>query len=291
LFNIFTGDSLVSGVLIANSALLLAMMFLYSLVQIDWGDAIAARSVWYMLIFPASFFGSAIYTESLFLLGAIGALYLARRGSWLGAGLMGVLTALTRLLGVLVGPLLVVEWWVQRRQRPTETQPPRVGVLAGLLVPLGTLAYMLYLRLSFGDLFAFAHASAAWGRQPQSPFATLLDLVQRPAEGWLAGILAGHIQVDNWIDLAAVILFTTLGIVLLAKRRWAEGVFVLLGALLPLSSGLLMSQRRYMWALFPAFILLAQWGENPWVDRLLNLIFILLLGIFTALFANWYWVG
>jgi hypothetical protein len=37
--------------------------------------------------------------------------------------------------------------------------------------------------------------------------------------------------------------------------------------------------------------LLAQWGENPWVDRAINLVFIILLGIFTALFANWYWVG
>ena len=52
-----------------------------------------------------------------------------------------------------------------------------------------------------------------------------------------------------------------------------------------------MSQRRYMWVLFPAFILLARWGERPWLDRLITVSFLLGLGLFTALFANWYWVG
>jgi hypothetical protein len=52
-----------------------------------------------------------------------------------------------------------------------------------------------------------------------------------------------------------------------------------------------MSQRRYVWVLFPAFILLAQWGDRPWFDRLVTTLSLLLLGLFTALFANGYWVG
>jgi len=68
-------------------------------------------------------------------------------------------------------------------------------------------------------------------------------------------------------------------------------VFVTLGTLIPFSSGLLMSQRRYVWVLFPAFILLARWGEHPWADRLITTLSLLGLGLFTALFANWYWVG
>lgn len=291
LVSTFTGDPLTAGVLVSNSALLLAMVLLYRLVWLEDTEAAASRAVWYMLIFPASLFGSAIYSESLFLLGAIGALYLARKGYWESAGLFGVLTALTRLMGILVMPLLLLEWLQQRRTRPPEERPATWTVLAGLAVPLGTLAYMLYLNSAFGEPLAFMQASAAWGRTPQSPLVTLLELVQRPAEGWLRGLQAGAIQVDNWIDLLFVLAFTAMGVVLLARRRWPEGVFVLLGALLPFSSGLLMSQRRYMWVLFPAFILLAQWGERPWVDRVINLIFIILLGVFTVMFANWYWVG
>lgn len=56
-------------------------------------------------------------------------------------------------------------------------------------------------------------------------------------------------------------------------------------------AGELLSQRRYMWILFPAFILLARWGEHSWVDRGIITISLLGLALFTAMFANWYWVA
>jgi hypothetical protein len=65
----------------------------------------------------------------------------------------------------------------------------------------------------------------------------------------------------------------------------------MLGVILPFSSGLLMSQRRYMWVLFPVFILLARWGDRPWVDRLITTVSLIGLAIFTALFAKGYWVA
>ncbi len=83
------GDLMVAGVLVTNLALLLASLLLYRLVDEEWGGPTAGRAVWYFLIFPTAFFGSAIYSESLFLLGAIGALYFARRGYWETAGLTG----------------------------------------------------------------------------------------------------------------------------------------------------------------------------------------------------------
>ena len=74
-----TRDPIAAGLLVTNLALLWASILLYRLVEGEHGGAVAERSVWYLLIFPASFFGSAIYSESLFLLGAIGALFLARQ--------------------------------------------------------------------------------------------------------------------------------------------------------------------------------------------------------------------
>jgi hypothetical protein len=160
-----------------------------------------------------------------------------------------------------------------------------------MAVPLGTLAYAAYLNRAFGDPLAFVHGAAAWARRPQSPLATVAGLLQTPEGGWWPALLAGRVHPDNWLDLGFVLVFLALGLVLLLQRRWSEGLFVTLGTALALSSGLLMSQRRYVWVLFPAFILLAQWGERPWVDRLVTAISLLLLGLFTALFANWYWVG
>lgn len=286
----FGVDALVAGVLITNAALLLATMLFYRLVSLEWGDAVAERAIWYFLIFPTSFFGSAIYSEALFLLCAIGSLYAARQGYWEIAGLLGFFAALSRLLGILVAPLLLVEWFSQR-QKPLISKPKLWTLFAPGLVPLGTLAYMTYLWRAFGDPLAFTHASAAWGRVASSPWTMLQELLTRPEVGWGKALAGGLIHLDNWMDFLFVLSFLVMGFVLFLQKRWSEGLFVTLGALIPLFSGLLMSQRRYMWVLFPAFILLARWGNRFWVDRFLTVIFLVGLALFTVLFANGYWVA
>jgi hypothetical protein len=285
------GNPLFAGVLVTNAALLGASILLYRYAALDWGEAAAGRAVWYLLIFPVSFFGSAVYSESLFLLVAVGSLYLARKGYWESGAMLGILASLTRFVGLILAPTLLAEWLSQRWRSPSGTRPSLAGLLAPAVVPAGTLAYMAYLNRVFGDPLAFLHASAAWARVPRSPLVTFAEQLRPPAEGWGAALLSGRFPLDNWIDLLAVLFFLALGCILLAQRRWSEGVFVVLGSLLPFSSGLLMSQRRYVWVLFPAFILLARWGERPWVDRLIVVLSLLGLGLFTAMFANWYWVG
>ncbi len=285
------GDTMTAGLLISNGALALAVVLFYRLVLEEWGTAVADRAVWYLLIFPTSFFGSAIYTESLFLLTTIGALYAAQRGYWEIAAMLGIAATLTRLMGLIVAPMLLLEWWRQRREQEGGKRPSIWALAAPLVVPLGTGGFMVYLWRTFGDPLAFVHGASAWERVPQSPLVTIADLLQPPAGGWWAALRLGHIHVDNWLDFGMVALFLLLGVVLLRHRRWSESVFVLLGILIPFSSGLLMSQRRYVWVLFPAFVLLAQWGKRPWLDKLITTCSLLGLALFTALFANGYWVG
>ncbi|GAB4149982.1 MAG: hypothetical protein Fur0021_11820 [Candidatus Promineifilaceae bacterium] len=282
------GDAMLAGIMVSHATLLLAAVLFYRLVSDEWGPEVANRAVWYLLIFPTAFFGSAVYSESLFLLTTIGAFYLARKGYWKGAALLAIATTLTRLVGLIIVPLLLLEWLRQYRQGE---QPGWGALLAPALAPLGTGAYMAYLQRTFGDPLAFVHASAAWARTPRSPLVMLAELWQQPAEGWLPAILAGHLHMDNWTDFAFIMAFLAIAFALLVEQRWGEGFFVFLGVLIPLNSGLLMSQRRYVWVLFPAFILLARWGKHAWVDRAITVLFITGLVLFTALFANGYWVG
>ena len=286
-----TGDPLLAGILISNLALLLAAILFHRLVARSHDQRLADRATWYLLIFPTAFFGMAVYTESLFLLFAIGALYFARRGYWEISALLGTAGAMTRLMGLLIAVLLLVEWWQQRRAAAAGRRPSLLTLLAPAAVPLGTLAYSAYLWRAFGDPLAFVHGAAAWARQPQSPLQLLAGLFQTPAGGWASALLSGRLPLNDWIDFAFVTLFLILGLLLLRHRRWSEGTFVTLGVLLSLSSGLWMSQRRYVWVLFPAFIILARWGDRPWADRLITTISLLTLALFTALFANGYWVG
>jgi hypothetical protein len=286
-----TGDAAVSGIVISNLALWGTAVFFYRLVAENYSARIADRAVWYLLIFPMAFYGSAIYTESLFLLTTIGAYYFARRDQWRISLPFAIAATLCRLVGLIIVPMLLLEWWRQWRANAEGERPSRWALLVPASAPLGLASYMAYLWYIFGDALAFASASAAWGRVPQSPFVTVGNLLQRPSIGWLQTFVTGQIHFDNWIDFTFVTIFLILGLVLLARGRYAEAAFVLLGVVIPFSSGLLMSQRRYMWVLFPAFILLAEWGEHPWVDKVVTAVSLPLLALFTALYANGYWVA
>lgn len=285
------GDAVVAGILVTNVALLLATMVFYRLVMLRWDTAVADRAVWYLLIFPASFFGSAIYSESLFLLTALAALYSARRGNWWLAGLCGLAAALSRLVGIIVAPMLLAEWVMQRATRTGVERPSWTKLLTTGLVPMGTLAYMAYLGQRFNDPLAFVTGSKAWERTPQAPGITITRLLETPAEGWWSALLAGRLNLNDWFDLGMVLLFLLFGFILLYQHQWSEGIFVWSGVLIAFSSGLLMSQRRYMWVLFPVYVLLARWGHHAWVDRLVTTLSLILLALFTTLFANGYWVG
>ena len=298
------GDAVIAGLLVANGALLFASLLFYRLVAMQWGESLAERALWYLLIFPTAFFGSAIYSESLFLLAAIGALYSARRGRWGIAAVFAFGAGLARLVGLIVAPMLLLEWLRQRRAaagEPATVGPPgrlqatptaiAATLAAVLAAPAGLLAYMAYLWRDFGDPLAFAHAAAAWERQPRPPGETLVALLRPPPGGWLQALRAGALPLNDWFDLGIVLFFLATAFMLLYRQQWVEGLFVWLGVMLPISSGLLMSQRRYVWVLFPVYVLLARWGRRPWADRLITALFLSLQVLFIVLFANGYWVG
>jgi len=39
------------------------------------------------------------------------------------------------------------------------------------------------------------------------------------------------------------------------------------------------------------FAILARWGERPWANNVILAFSLPLLGLFTVLFADWYWVA
>ena len=83
------------GILVANIAALIATIYLYKLTTKEFNNAIAARAVFYLGLFPMSFYLSAVYPESLFLALSIGCIYYARLRRWWLAGLLGALATLT----------------------------------------------------------------------------------------------------------------------------------------------------------------------------------------------------
>jgi len=97
-------------VLVANVAAVIAAMMIRQLVIHERGDeALANRAAIALTLFPTAFVSVWAYSESLFLVAAIGVLWAVRTGRWELAALAGVVGGATRPLGVLLAAAVAVE--------------------------------------------------------------------------------------------------------------------------------------------------------------------------------------
>jgi hypothetical protein len=211
--------------------------------------------------------------ESLFLLLTAGTFLAAMRRRWILAALLAALAATTRFSGLLLLPVL----WVLQCQADRSFRPS-VKTLTLAIVPLGLLVFMGYLYSITGNAFAFAAVEPAWGRRPQLFVLTLFEYLRQPLE------LSYKWNFKLFNFLVAMLAFAC-GIVLLKRRHWAFGLYVLACVILPLSSGTLQSMGRYMMVVFPIFFVLAEAGRRPLFDRSILVLFVSLLAIMTLLCA------
>jgi hypothetical protein len=265
-----TGDFAIDGAIVSNLAFLGALLLLgFVAARSGLADDEVERAIFFLALFPTSYFCSFPLTESLFLLLVLSAFAAALKRWWWAAGLFGALGALTRVNGVVLLPVLAIAAWeLERRWRPQ--------FLWLALIPLGTAAYMFHLQRVLGDPLAFVHAQNAWGRTPGAFWRPLLDYLQHP----LAVSQPWNFVVFNFG--VALLLFAA-GIAFLVRRKWSLAAYTFLSVLLPLSSGSLQSLGRYAMTAFPLFLWLAMVTRNSIAARVVTIVSATLLGWFLAL--------
>jgi Gpi18-like mannosyltransferase len=276
-----TGNFPVTGIFLSSLLFLIALVFLYRLViAFDYEPAVAERTVFYTAVFPASYFFSLAQTESLFLLLTVSCIYAAKRQRWWLAGLGGALASATRFAGVFLIVPLALMYWQQASSR-TETQRTAIkpDALSLALVPVGLLAFMLYLRSSTGNAFAFADIQVAWGHDGGWFWRPLLSYIKNPY----------HLSV-NWdfrlLNFCAAITALVCSSAWFQKRNWAFALYALISVIVPLSyQAGLQSIARYVMVIFPVFMMLALWGRAPRLDQVVRVVFITLLSLMSAMLA------
>jgi Gpi18-like mannosyltransferase len=292
------GNLILAGFVVSNLAFLAGLIYLFLLTELELDTGSAQRVVFYLAIFPTSFFYSSVYTESVFLLLSVACMYYARRRAWAAAALFGLLASTTRNLGVLLWGLVLWEWlrvqgwriaWMFRSEA-------WAGLLSGLrqrwvellvisIIPFGLLSYMAFLQQNFERPLAFIETQSAFGRENIGPVAVIQKNVtaiihDEVNKGWMT-------RVWNTITL---LLFLALIPYIWIKFGEGYAIFALLQLLVPASSTT-GSIIRYVLTIFPAFMLIADWGRHRWFDRTLSTAFAVLLGVFTILFASWIFVA
>jgi Gpi18-like mannosyltransferase len=283
---ILFGRPFAASVLVSNAAFLGALVMTYRLTAMEFDERRARTTVVLLAFFPTSYFFLMPYSESLFLLLAVGAFWGARRGRWGLAAACGALAALTRSVGLVLGPALAVEALHQR----AEGRRAWPGLLAAAGTGLGTIAYLAWWQARTGDWLAPFSRQENWQREFSWPWMTLWNGT-RSAFRFIGEANGGYWLVD-W--LIVVVVLTVSGFALL-RYRPAYGIYLSASLLIPLclvfTDRPLMSMPRFALTLFPAF-----WAGAELADRLrvprwgLAAAGAAGLGALSVLTINWYYI-
>jgi hypothetical protein len=291
-----TGASVVGGVLVSLACFAAALWLLHRLVALDFGEDVAGLTVLLVAVFPAAVFFSAVYSESLFLLASVAALYGARTGGWALAGVAGGLAAATRSAGLVLLVPLALLWW--------RSSGRRVRDLAWLgLVPAGLGLFCLYLGLDGRDALGPFRAQDAWGRDFAWPLGGVVDGARAAWEG-ARQIAEGEprtwpVYDPAWVDVGLfAVLLATLAAVAGAVRRlpapWSA--YAVAALALPLSFPAegqpLMSLPRFVSVLWPLHLWLALvLAGRPGARRAVVGLSLAGLALVSARVSTWGWVA
>jgi hypothetical protein len=307
IFGTLTTEEVIGGVIVSLACYAAALWLLHRLVALDFGADVATLTVLLVAVFPAAAYFTAVYSEALFLLLSVGAIYAARTDRWALAALAGALAASTRSAGVVLVVPLAILWWrgtaplaALRRGSPGAAPARRPRDLAAVAaVPLGLAAFCLYLAVVGEDPLGPFEAQKEWGRSFAGPLWGIAEGAEAAWDGLRGESTASAVYDTARTDLALfAVLAGALVAVVGALRRLplAYSAYAAAALAIPLSYPAdgqpLMSLPRFVAVLWPLHL----WGALLLVDRprarwaVLGL-GLLGLAVFSARVSTWRWVG
>jgi hypothetical protein len=280
-----------AGVVISLAAFFWALYYVSRLAADLIGPERAAGASMLLAAYPFALFYNAPYTESLFLLGAVGACDHFRRREWFAASLWGLLLGLTRPNGCFVSlPLAILGFEQLYRARaangvaaPVEVNAVVVRLVTAAMPGIGMLLFTAYLYTLTGVWFSWARSHEAWGRTYQG-IGPLLGLFGQLRDQPFLQIIANN--PSNTVNALGVLF--GLGLIYPVFRRLgpAWGIFVLVNLVPPLVAGGFLSMGRLSATLFPLFLalsaLLAPRSVPAWAA-----VFGIAQGLCATLFFTW----
>lgn len=276
------GDELMAALLVSNVAFLGALLALFALTADAFGERVARRAIVVAALFPTAFFFLAPYTESLFLFLSILAFRAARWDRWGHVAVTGALAALTRSVGILLIPALLVEAFSAKRGRSDSRRAIAGRAACVAAISLGPLSWFAWWGLAHGSWLAPLDAQRLWGRELQPPWVSLthaVDLAWSFHSYWLLDLVLVSIAIAG-LALA------------LPALRASEITYGSLSLLLPLVDPFwdrpLLSAPRFAVVVFPALWGLSGVGLGRALPR--PLVTAVLAGgwvLCAVLFVNW----
>ncbi len=271
-----------AGVAISLAAFFLGLYYLVRLGGDILGPERAPNAAWLLAAYPFSVFYSAPYTEALFLLGAVAAVFHFRKGEWTRSAIWGLLAGLSRPNGCFLS--LPLAWMALRQVRAARPPARWMAPLAAAAAPgIGMLLFTVYLYWLTDVWFAWARSHAAWGRSFQGA-APLVNFVTALREQSMIELIMS----SPYNTLNALGLVFACALVWPVCRRLGPewGLFILANVVPPFLAGGVLSMGRLSSTLFPLFLVLAAMVPSRQLPAWLA-VFGMGQGLCAVLFFTW----
>ncbi len=283
LFTFSAATANLSALVVANACSIVALFYLYKLTKLDFGESTSQKAILFLSVFPTAYFLSAPYTEGLFFATVIASLYYARKGNWLTAGAIGGLAALSRLGGLLMLPVLAVEFLYQNRR--TLRRVFSLDFACVFLVLVGFLTYLDINLQVTGNMFTFMTVERVHWYNTLDPWSGFIGAIS-----WAVNSSYPESVTIGWAPLA----FGVFGLVMIAvgfARRFRPSylAYMVVTWMLALSTSFWLSVPRYIMAMFPMLMLLATLIKGKAATAVITVTFGAFLAYFTTLFAAGQW--
>jgi len=279
--------------IIVSNLFFVFSLFLFFLFTKDYFDEeIAKKSLFYLLLFPSSFFFIAGYSESLFLFLSISVFLMLRKKRWLWAGFIAALATLTRVQGiVLIVPIfveLLSEYWKIRDYKNLSLHS-----ISCLYAPFGYGLFSLYVYYGLQTDFPWTMLANHWNQKFGMPWQGIIGTISSLVNN--IEILVTPSQLMNLTNLLLLIISIYVLIRIRKKISVSISIYCWIMMLFILGkidqNNVLVGSIRYLLAIFPIF-----WGFAFIVkNKALKLIYFtgsIILQIMQLVFFYWWiWVA
>lgn len=276
-----------TGFLFVNLVFILSLWIFKKLIELDFSKEIAKKSVYYLLIFPTSFFFVSIYSEGLFLLLVTLSFYFVRKRKWFFSASCATLLMATRFVGIAILPALLYEYFTLEKSPRTNKK-----LVLFMIMPLGLMLYSLFNYYKWHNFFYFIQSQGELGNNrtvggiilfPQTVFRYLKILTTVPlgSYDWMIALL----EVTSFLFASFLLYFAWK-----RKVRMSYLIFAAVNFAITISTGTFSALPRYILTIFPIFIALAlikvKFFKLTYITVSSILLFILLM-----LFSRGYFVA
>lgn len=291
---IFVNYVLISQVL-SLIFLFLSLLMLNKLLVFKNKQNLFVYLVFLVLFFPTSFYFSATYTESLFLLLAISFFYFLEREKIIYASFAASFAGATRVVGIVLPIVLFIEIYLIYKKDFFMFKRILKNLVYMLISFLGTLLYLVYLKYKTNDFLEFIHNVSIYGDQRSNHLILLPQVFYRYLFKILPSLDYNYFPIvyTTYLEMLTAVMFGFLIYLVYKKYGFKYFLFSAGAYIIPSLSGSFSSFPRYVLVIFPVFMILSEYFSKlkKYQKVFFAVILVILFNLSLLLFANGYWIS